>query len=256
MLLSTMVGSGTSLQPEGKWKLDAGATNCVLQHEFSGNGEPWSLAFLPQPGATRIDLMLTRPGPQNRRAGDKASLTIRPSGTVFQGTVQTTVVPGVAMAYHIWIDRSLLAALPDTTDMEIAVDRSPAITLSLPAAAAAVAALRTCEQDLLVSWGVDPSRFRPFAPFLKDSEPPTTADFPPVAVGSSGRVVLLLEIGSTGRVSSCRLIQSSGNSVLDQKTCNIALSRMHYAPLLGADGKPIVSWTMFSFRWPAPPDPF
>lgn len=256
MLLSNTVSGSVSLQPEGKWKLDAGATICVLQHEFSGNGEPWSLAFLPQPGFTRMELLLARHGPQNRRAGEKASLTIRPSGAMFQGDVQTSARPDGVVSYRISVDNSLLGALSQATDVEIAVDHSPAISLSLSGAAAALAALRTCEQDLVASWGVDPSRLRPFSPSLKASGFPTSADIPPVASGASGRVILLLEIGSTGKVANCKLIESSGNPVLDQRTCNIALSRMHIAPLLDADGKPIVSWTMFSFRWTAPPDPF
>jgi len=256
ILLSGMVSNSLSLEPEGKWKLDARETSCVLQHEFSGNGQTWSAALLPQPGSPRIELLLTQRAPQkNRRTGDKASLTIRPSGTVFQGDVQTTAMPDGAVAYHIWIDTSLLVALPETIDMEIAVDRSPAIVLPLPGMAAAAAALGTCEQDLLASWGVDPSRFRPAFPLSKVSGFPTSADYPPGASGASGRVALLLELSSTGKVTGCGLIESSGNAVLDRQTCNIALSRMHFAPLRDADGKPIGSWTTFRFRWTAPPDP-
>lgn len=252
IFLSSMTGGGLSLQPEGKWNLDTREKSCVLQRAFSGDSQPWSVAILPHPGFLRMELLLTRHTRPNRRAGDKAKLTIRPSGAVFQGDVQTTASADAAVTYHVSVDPSLLAALSSATDMEIAVDRAPMISLPLPSMAAATTALEACEQDLLLSWGVDPARFRSVLPLDKLRGFPTSADYPAGASGASGRVVLLLELNTSGKVTSCALIESSGNAVLDQQTCNIALSRMLYPPLLDANGTPTTSWIMFGFRWVAP----
>jgi len=75
--------------------------------------------------------------------------------------------------------------------------------------------------------------------------PATTAifsyeDYPPEALKKrvQGTVRTKLWISREGRVSACRIIQSSGNKVLDDATCNIIKLRARFTPARDADGNP------------------
>jgi protein TonB len=65
-------------------------------------------------------------------------------------------------------------------------------------------------------------------------------DYPPSArdSGAQGTAVARLEIGTDGRVSSCSIVKSSGNSALDSATCNIIRRRARFTPARDSNGNP------------------
>ena len=58
------------------------------------------------------------------------------------------------------------------------------------------------------------------------------------AAGAEGTVRAELTIGADGRVVSCDITQSSGNSSLDQATCNILRRRAKFTPARDSNGNP------------------
>ena len=58
------------------------------------------------------------------------------------------------------------------------------------------------------------------------------------AAGAEGTVRAELTIGADGRVVSCNISQSSGNSSLDQATCNILRRRAKFTPARDSNGNP------------------
>ncbi len=79
-------------------------------------------------------------------------------------------------------------------------------------------------------------------------------DYPPSAqrAGAQGRTVVSLSVGPDGRVASCTVSSSSGNSDLDNATCRIARSRVRYTPAKDQNGQPIASTTSLPVRWVLP----
>jgi periplasmic protein TonB len=67
------------------------------------------------------------------------------------------------------------------------------------------------------------------------------------AAGAEGTVRAELTIGPDGRVVSCDITQSSGNSSLDQATCNILRRRAKFTPARDSNGNPT------SDTYPTPP---
>ncbi|MDB5679456.1 TonB family protein [Sphingomonas bacterium] len=79
----------------------------------------------------------------------------------------------------------------------------------------------------------------------------TDEDFPAAAkrANASGRVAVLLNIDTSGRVAGCRVTASSGNSDLDNTTCSLATRRGRFIVQKDSDGTPqAYSWPI-STRW-------
>jgi protein TonB len=80
----------------------------------------------------------------------------------------------------------------------------------------------------------------------------TEDDYPASAqaAGAEGTAQAELTIGADGRVVSCNLIRSTGNSALDQATCNILRRRAKFTPARDSNGNPTTDTiTTPPIRW-------
>lgn len=67
-------------------------------------------------------------------------------------------------------------------------------------------------------------------------------DYPPQAVNHhwQGMVGTELIVGTNGRPTACRVTQSSGYKILDDKTCKVLMSRAKFSPAHDLQGNPVV----------------
>ena len=67
------------------------------------------------------------------------------------------------------------------------------------------------------------------------------SDYPPnlANAGVGGRVSVAIGVGIDGRVTSCRVSRSSGNSQLDSLTCRLIEQRYRFRPSIDRYGRPI-----------------
>ncbi|SMC54414.1 TonB family protein [Novosphingobium sp. B1] len=66
------------------------------------------------------------------------------------------------------------------------------------------------------------------------------------------RVVILLDVGTDGRVTGCRVWRASGVPEADAITCRLAVERFRFRPATDADGAPVSSTYGWEQRWFAP----
>ena len=87
----------------------------------------------------------------------------------------------------------------------------------------------------------------------------TANDYPLRAkrAGTEGRTAFELAINQHGRVYSCLVTETSGNSELDSATCRLVRARARFRPAFDADGNPVpgkyneaVRWTLRAFPTP------
>jgi len=70
-----------------------------------------------------------------------------------------------------------------------------------------------------------------------------------------GDLELVYRVNIDGRVSGCRVTQSSGIPALDAQTCQLITERFRFRPSRDADGRPVPSNIIESHGWdPAPDD--
>ena len=101
-----------------------------------------------------------------------------------------------------------------------------------------------------------PPGFPPRAPIARKDRGIwiTSADYPSSSVskGQSGKVSYLLTIGPDGRAKTCRIIQSSGASELDETTCALVRSRGRFIPAINEEGQPTVGFLEGAHEWVLP----
>jgi protein TonB len=68
-----------------------------------------------------------------------------------------------------------------------------------------------------------------------------TSDYPPDLRerGLGGRVEMVFAVGTSGRVTSCRVTRSSGLAELDALTCRLIQQRFRYRPSTDRYGRPV-----------------
>lgn len=69
----------------------------------------------------------------------------------------------------------------------------------------------------------------------------TNRDYPKAArkAGIGGAVTVHFDVGADGRVENCRVMVSSGSSLLDDTTCDLIEARFRYTPARDANGTAI-----------------
>lgn len=70
--------------------------------------------------------------------------------------------------------------------------------------------------------------------------------------GQEGAVRALLQVAATGRVTDCRVVQSSGSQALDRRTCEIAVEKVRFDPARDSRGMAIGSTYRLAVRWQLP----
>src|SRR3546814_273284 len=80
------------------------------------------------------------------------------------------------------------------------------------------------------------------------------AHYPPAALAAreQGTVHMELAIDSAGRVSGCKVNESSLSAALDDAACALMRSEGKFSPALDSDGKPTKGVLAAKFRWSLP----
>jgi protein TonB len=79
----------------------------------------------------------------------------------------------------------------------------------------------------------------------------TSDDYPEAAAEANvtGTTTVSYEIGTSGRVTSCSVISSSGNRSLDQATCRVIQSRGRFTPARDSNGNPTTDTKTQTITW-------
>jgi protein TonB len=80
----------------------------------------------------------------------------------------------------------------------------------------------------------------------------STDDYPASAARdeAQGTAVASISVGTDGRVTGCSITRSTGNSALDQATCNILRRRARFTPAKDQNGQPVADTvTSPPIRW-------
>lgn len=82
-------------------------------------------------------------------------------------------------------------------------------------------------------------------------------DYPPGIgeAGVRGRVVTLYTIQADGRVTNCRIEESSGSDILDETTCRLIVQRFRFDPARDRRGRPVRSRMVQDHYWEVEDEP-
>lgn len=82
----------------------------------------------------------------------------------------------------------------------------------------------------------------------------TADDYPAEAIAKhiEGSVTFRVDVDPDGEPIKCDVTKSSGQPVLDQRTCEVVLARAHFRPAVGPNGKPIAGQYSTVANWRLP----
>lgn len=72
--------------------------------------------------------------------------------------------------------------------------------------------------------------------------------------GAGGELKLRYRIGTDGRVSDCRILESSGRPDLDATTCRLITERFRFKPSRNRRGEPVAAIMVETHGWYFPPE--
>lgn len=153
----------------------------------------------------------------------------------------------------MWLGPDSVVSLTGATTITIAAGDEPPVELQTNGMTKALDAIRSCQDDLLKTWGVAPADM-----IRAEDQPSPTAWFdrdvyPDEAIKASaeGRVISLLTIGDDGKLVGCRIVVTSGNSDLDRTTCVVARRHARFGKVT-RDPKLPPRWILLPVRWALP----
>jgi TonB family protein len=244
------------MNPAQKWVLDYAESMCVLSRQYGLNGNQITLGFRPSPMDDYVRIAILG-AERSRKAHGKAQIRFDGSAVLEAPYMSGPIsVPGM---YIVFVDTkwSELKSFETAKVMSIEAGKRQ-ISLRLSGVPAAMKALKICEKDLLVSWGMDPKRVEQLAtmPAAHNGIPSffSNDDYPSAAIrdGLQGTTGVRFWVSKEGRVSDCRVVESSGTKLLDEPSCNIILRRGKFDPARTTSGEAIDSPAFTRIRWVLP----
>ena len=119
-------------------------------------------------------------------------------------------------------------------------------------------ALDACEQDLLVTWGMDPKVVASLASYPTQrggiASLFSADDYPREAIANNeqGTASVRIKVSKEGKASDCQIIESSGSETIDKQTCNIIVNRARFQPARTNSGEAVDSIALQRIRWELP----
>lgn len=250
--------SAIALKPSTPWNLQYADNMCLLQRSFGTGDQLVVLGF--QPGMLSDDgrIVLVRQASKPGLTYGEAQVSFDNGAGTFTGRYfENLLKDGKTRAALIDFKQDKLSAMDSASRINIRMGDF-ATSLALSAVGKAKKALDTCQRDLFVSWGMDRSIVNSIAVFPKAIGGAasffTPNDYPDQALrqNSQGTAGVRFWVDKAGRPRDCKAIQSSGNKILDNRTCAVIVKRGRFEPARMANGQPTESIGFLRIRWEIP----
>jgi len=141
------------------------------------------------------------------------------------------------------------------TGLAVTIERKKPFRLDFGSLARPMAQLRTCQSDLLKSWGYDPAVQTALARPVRPINPPRKwllrTDYPSDAIilGQNGIVQFRLDVAADGTIAGCHVLSRTSPDVFADTTCRAVSRRAKLEPALDRDGRPVRSFYVQKVHW-------
>ena len=244
------------VKSSGPWVAKYEDRICVLSRAYGADPHKLQLALRPMPGDDQIEIVLITPntGKPFSRAG-KARLELLPGGRSAEPYYRDyTIADGAKRMVRFFVKRAEIGDLASSTSLRISLDGETR-HLALTRAAEALKAIEGCEDEMLRGWGIDPEAMRniatPPSPLTPENSWIQGSDYPlhETTRYRAGAVRLRWTVDTSGKISDCAIIQSSGHASLDALSCRLITERGRYKPAIDRQGSPAISFRTKTVQW-------
>lgn len=250
-LLAIAILQGSQSQTVWKWQQEP---QCSLRQQLDGER---FLIVSRMPGSDQTAVMLHDHGVRVRdwQPLTNVNLTFEPGGQI---AVDGLLGPGLAPATRAiaaQLDAQGGHRLAEATALALSHSKFGTVRAAVRSPAAAMEALKKCEDQKLAEWGVDPASLRS----LKSRPIPVSTpaswfdpyDYPRLAAayGVGANIVALLEVGPDGRVQACKSLNQHKISEFSDSTCRSLKKRARFTPATNTQGQPVAAPFILQIRY-------
>lgn len=242
------------MQPgPGRWNIDYGELRCSLSRRLGGPQSP-ILILTSYLGRDEPEFILMRDGAEELPdLPDRVEVVLTPSNHVARGVPRARRVLGGRILSIQELGEGFVDRFAASQTVRFQTRGRTLVDMAIPQATTAVAALKTCNEDLLRSWGVDTSiplsrRPRYRSGSIRHSDYPAEA----IRRNQQGVVVARIMVGADGRAQNCATAASSTFPVLDLHTCALITDRFRFEPAQDEQGRPVSGLYVQTVRWIMP----
>jgi len=246
----------TLLEPSGPWTVEHAEAMCIVGRKFGTGDREITLGFRPGPMSDHLRVALWLPGTGKKYTFGAANLALDDQIPVLAPFGRGPIPIKVMQLVQIDTKWSEIGDLSAAKHLHVQAGML-ALNFKLGNIGGAMKALQKCERELLISWGMDPvvldsiakPAFQPNLYLLF-----SVNDYPSSALRQrqQGTAGVYFRIGTDGRVSDCRVAESSGSAALDAQTCAIIVKRARYQPARTKTGEMVASIGFQRIRWEIP----
>lgn len=262
------------LTPSSKWWLNYADNSCVIIRNF---GE----------GDDLIAMRLTRSAPGSGVSMTLAGNALKSSEAILDlplafedgtpGTQPPMVVANTGKAAEtpllalstVRLDNAHGSGYPKDSDPpDVTPEREAAVSslifrapdrnwyrLKTGSMKSIMAALRTCTDKVVESWGYSPAEQRALSRPATPTENPRrwlgSFDYPQSMLNSGSMAIVesRLDIDETGQVAGCHINSATLPQKASDTTCKLLSKRAKFLPALDASGKAVKSYYLNTVRW-------
>jgi hypothetical protein len=234
--------------------MDYAAQSCDLKRDFGSGADAVRITLTQSLAPMQVDLRIDGAGVSGLARVDRA--VIEDADNRIE-TLRLRQYPGMEAPLVLGAFRSLTASAVSNGAPLLSVFRGdrPRRAFVLSDLRAALAALRSCQDDLYRGSNVDGAAMRRIA---VDAEPVgdelrwvTPDDLPPAYedMTQTRLVVMRLDINISGRVENCTILRSTGAAPLDVQSCRVITARARYTPARDEVGQAVPTIRTKQIEW-------
>ena len=253
------------------WTISRDSDSCSMYMQYEGPGETQVLFVKSVDGTYGLAIANNQ---WSAAEGNQYKIRYILNGKTYTGGKDIGMKSGIAGGFMSFFGRDFEKDLVLGSSLHIELDGNLIDRLSLKGTGAAVTAINRCLVRVRAyiaaadrekkKWGDLP--VDPFAAAPRTSAAPsprgspaswsTTNDYPTAALRAEhqGRVEFEVKVDVTGRVTDCKVINSSGDLDLDAATCSNVSRRARFNPATDSKGEPTEGTYSNSVNWVIPSD--
>ena len=242
------------MEPAGAWTMDYADHSCDLRRDF-GTGDAAVRITLSQSLAPmQVDVKVEGAGVLSLSRANRAVIDVA-SGQI--ESIRLRQYPGDPAPLVFGNFRSLTALedLGGASVLRVRRGDRQMGAYRLTDLGAALTALRTCQDDLYRSSGIEAAAMRRIAvdaePVGNEDEWVTPDDLPPAYqnMAQTRLAIMRFDINTSGRVESCRILLSTGAAPLDAQSCRVMQARARYRPARDGAGQAVATVRTKHIDW-------
>ncbi|MEI4509083.1 energy transducer TonB [Sphingopyxis sp. CCNWLW253] len=232
------------LTPSSPWNIDYAESECRLARTFGTGAEALTLRISRGANLKAVEYTVASKSLKIRDWNYNVLLRLGPGGTSYKLPILWYRLPTGETALQIFGETGLKPdEIASTRMLALEVDGAEPLQLAVGNLEQPFAALESCYDDLLTTWGIDPAGIRDLK---KPAEPVDIRSWRVFENGWARDVpkdrkwmTVRLDIDGSGKATACKALVSSGSAELDTKVCALAAKNARLVPAVAASGEKV-----------------